>query len=201
MRTSRFRLMITAGALVVSLLTFGAGPVDALDTGNVAGKSVQLSQYGSAVYTNYPGGYFNVRVEPYGGLYDNDLQSWSAAGVVYDASPCNNDTVWLWLGGEDSIFSPTAVDPTGTVVSGSVTGQAYSPCWGHEDPFTLSFTMAATGAPRSGGLPPRAPGYNYAYVERDGLATGTFCWGGAHTGCTNFGQGNSAIGYILITQT
>lgn len=189
-------------ALVVALgvtLMAAALPAGAVGVEGVPhdGSRVGAAQFGSAVYTNYPGGYFAVRAEPLGSTWDNRAMDFTVNGVVRarcGGSGYDYPTRSGWA--LDTFSQPVfAIDPTMSTATGIIKGRgAASSCGGTHD-FVVTFSMQGTSLPQHGEIVD-PDGYVWGYLQRQGTALGEFCWDNGV--CTDFGLGQSAIGYRYL---
>lgn len=203
-RVGRMAALAIAVA-TVALPVAHTDPAEALclETDGQWGCTVGGWQFASAVYEDYPGGFFNVYVEPLGSGEDSTPNAWRAAGVVSKPWPCDDEFVWLWLNSRDAgATGAFVVDPSLSAAQGEVSGVEAVSCNGGADTYEyeVSFTMLATGAPEHGEtINPDAPSAS-GYVERDGIASARFCWFDPFTDCQTLGTlfgspGDSTIGY------
>ena len=195
---------VRAGVLALACAAVMAGAAPSAQAVSTFGQS--FDQWGSVVFTQYPGGYFHAELNPVGSTVDQPsvgalLQSW-VNGVVSSS--------WCAPGNYASVNATNDLQVytlTDTQASATIRGTAYDECAGFNRSFvaTVSFTdngplQTTTGCCNTY--------YDYVVAERDqsnGPGTGSFTWTSSSAGpgdATAMGPqyNNAQIGEDVVVQ-
>jgi hypothetical protein len=186
-KTRRWR-GVRAGVLAVTCgvaLVGGAAPAQAV--------YADAEQYAGAVWTNYPGGYFLMHMDPLSGGTPSasSVMSYWLQGVVNSSYCRSGSYANVYADGSLQVYTVTP-----NSASGTVTGSAYDSCAGFDRAFTASASFTVNGSLETTTNCCKL-GYNYLVAERreyNGAGTATFQWASASTRDNTYmgGQYNNA---------